>query len=414
MKSKDLNKLNFRKALADALNGEDTNKVSEVFEQYAQAVRDDIMEDYEAYKQTQDATILAQRGVHQLTAEERTFYEHLKMALETGDVKQSFTGLDNAYPQTVVNEVTEGIRSEFPLLDAIDFEITPALVTKVLKNGASAAFAKWGALNTSITEELSGALEMLDITKCKLTAWMPIAKDMLQAGLEWLDAYVRALLVEATGLALCKAVISGTGKNCPIGMDRDVSESAIVIGNEYPQMEAIAIEDLNVDTICALFAELATDELGRSRIVDGVILVVNPTDYYLRVLPKIAYRNAAGEYVYTLPMPLEIIQDANVSAGDAIIGIGKNYGLYAGYGGKTGAIDFDDSVKFLDDVRVYATKLHANGCPKDAKSFLLLDISAISPVSLESDDDSGDDDSGDDDSGDDSGTTETTDTPGSP
>lgn len=399
MKSKDIDKLNFRQALADALNGEDTNKVLEVFEQYAQAVRDDIMADYEAYKQTQDATILAQRGVHQLTAEERTFYERLKMALETGDVKLAFTGLDNGYPQTVVNEVTAGIRSEFPLLDAIDFEVTPALVNKVLKNGASAALAKWGALNTAITEELSGAFEMLDITKCKLTAWMPVPKDMLQAGLEWLDAYIRALLVEATGLALCKAAISGTGKNSPIGMDRDVSATAAVVDGEYPQMEAIAIEDLNVDTICALFAALAEDELGRSRIVDGVILIVNPTDYYLRVLPKIAYRNAAGEYVYTLPMPLEIIQDANVEAGSAIIGIGKNYIMCAGYGSKTGAIDFDDSVKFLDDVRVYASKLHANGCPKDSKSFLLLDITGISAVSLVSDE-GGSDDSGSDDSGD--------------
>ena len=389
MKSKDLNKLNFRQALADALNGEDTDKVSGVFEQYAQAVRDDITADYDAYKQTQDAAILAQRGVHQLTAEERTFYEHLRTALETGDVKQAFTGLDSAYPETVINEVTAGIQSEFPLLAAIDFEVTPTLVNKVLRNGASAALAKWGALNTAITEELSGALDMLDITSCKLTAWMPIAKDMLQAGLEWLDAYVRALLVEATGLALCKAVISGNGKNCPIGMDRDVSATATVVNGEYPQMDAVTIADLNVDTICALFAALTEDETGRSRTVKGVILVVNPMDYYLRVLPKIAYRNAAGEYVYTLPMPLEIIQDANVTVGEAVFGIGKNYILRGGYGGKTGAIDFDDSVKFLDDVRVYASKLHANGCPKDSKSFLLLDISGISAVSLSSEESGG-------------------------
>lgn len=35
---------------------------------------------------------------------------------------------------------------------------------------------------------------------------------MMDAGPQWIDAYVRAVLAEALGAGLCKAIIAGTGK----------------------------------------------------------------------------------------------------------------------------------------------------------------------------------------------------------
>lgn len=385
MKSKDLIKQKFRQDFVEALKSEDPDQLTAVVENLADDIQESVMNDFEAFRQTNDSSILAARGVHQLTSEETKFYQALVKALETGDIKQSFAGIENAYPEETINSVIEGIRSEFPLLDAIDFTITPALVTKVLKNGATAAKAFWGTLNTEITKELNGAIETMDVTKCKNTAYMPIPKDMINAGLMWLDAYARALLVEASGTSLCFGTTSGNGKDCPIGMDRDTSATAAVRNGEYPQQEPIDIEDLDVETFGALFAELAVDETGRSRVVSDVIFVVNPVDYYSRIIPAVSYRDLNGNYVFTLPFPVKFIEEPSIELGKAIIGIGKNYNLTAGYGGKDGVIEFDDSYKFLEDLRIYTTKIHANGQPKDSKSFLYLDINSLPVVALSRD-----------------------------
>lgn len=76
--------------------------------------------------------------------------------------------------------------------------------------------------------ELEGAIDYIDVVQNKLTAFLPVSKDMLNVGPTWIDAYVRAVLVEALGAALCKAIIAGTGKDEPIGMLKDVSKSANV------------------------------------------------------------------------------------------------------------------------------------------------------------------------------------------
>ena len=40
-------------------------------------------------------------------------------------------------------------------------------------------------------------------------------------------------------------------------------------------------------------------------------------------------------------------------------------------------ISYDDSVRFLDDERVYKSRLQGNGRPMDEYSFLYLDISSL-------------------------------------
>ena len=47
---------------------------------------------------------------------------------------------------------------------------------------------------------------------------------------------------------------------------------------------------------------------------------------------------------------------------------------------RSGKVAFSDDVKFLDDERVYATKLYGNGKAKDNNAFVLLNITKIDPV----------------------------------
>lgn len=378
MKSKDLFKENYRQKLADALNGAEPDGVVTVFEEFATELSNSIMADVQAYQQTQDASILARRGVRQLTSNEKKFYQSFINLVKTGDIKQAFTGYENTFPEEWVNEVTENIRSEFPLINALDFVTARGVIRKILKNGSSAAIATWGPLTDTLKGELTAKAELIDITICKVMAYLPIAKDILDAGIVWFDVYARALIVEALGNAACQAVVSGTGKNEPIGMIRNCSSTAAVVDGVYPLQTAKKITDLSVKTMGDLFSTLAVDSNGKIRVIKRAIFVCNPVDFYSKVLPSIAYQNAAGEWVYKTPFPVDFYEEPTVDAGKAVIGIEKGYIFGVGFGGDKGAIDYDDSVRLFNDERVYYGKMHANGMPKDAKNFIYLDISKLS------------------------------------
>ena len=67
-----------------------------------------------------------------------------------------------------------------------------------------------------------------------------------------------------------------------------------------------------------------------------------------------------------------------VPSGYAVFGIAKRY--FAGLGtSKGGKLEYDDSYKFLEDIRTYLIKLYGNGKPLDANAFLLADISGLTP-----------------------------------
>lgn len=103
----------------------------------------------------------------------------------------------------------------------------------------------------------------------------------------------------------------------------------------------------------------------------------NPLDYYKYIFPAITIRNADGEYVTRTALPVEFIPEASVDEGEAVFGIGLEYFLGVVFGGETGAIDFSDHAKFAEDMRLYMTKLLADGRPKNNSSFVRLDITGL-------------------------------------
>ena len=181
-------------------------------------IQQDVLEDIRAYRDTGDQAILARRGVRQLTQQEKTFYTALCKAAASDDPKMAFTGIDSTtLPVTVIDTVLSDIGTEFPLLDAISLQNVSAQ-TKMIVNKQGIQLAVWGALTTAITEELSGAIGTVNVALTKLTAFIPIDRDMIDVGPEWMDAYARAILAEALGLGLCQGAVAGTGKDQPVGM----------------------------------------------------------------------------------------------------------------------------------------------------------------------------------------------------
>ena len=65
-----------------------------------------------------------------------------------------------------------------------------------------------------------------------MTAFIPIANDMLKLGPEWVERYVRTIITEAMAVGLERGYVAGTGNNEPIGLLKDL-KGAVVEG-VYP------------------------------------------------------------------------------------------------------------------------------------------------------------------------------------
>ena len=297
--------------------------------------------------------------------------------MKSSDPRQAFTTLPTAYPETVIDNVIADIKEAHPLLAAINFTNT-TILTKMIVNKQGAQLAIWGPINSAITEELSGSIGQIDLTLCKLSAFMPISKDMLTVGPAWIDAYVRGVLSEAIALATETAIVNGTGKDQPIGMNRSVADNVIVTAGVYPLKNAIVVTDLSPVTFGIIAKKLAAGPNGKQRPVSKILMLVNPNDYFTKVYPNTTIRAMDGTYSYNvLPYPTEIIQSTAVTEETAIFGLADKYFMGIGAGTNGGKIEFSDEFRWLEDQRVYLTKMYGNGKELDDNAFVLADITGM-------------------------------------
>jgi hypothetical protein len=382
MPTPNLDKLNQEKTdilakLSDSVKSGDSEAMAAAMNEWQQFVEKSIMEQATGVVEATDRSILAARGVRQLTTEETKFYKDF-----ISSVKQegAITNITSVLPETVIDSVMEDMKKEHPLLDLIDFTPTGAAIKWVLNNQASQT-ATWDELNTPITTKLTGAVEIVNLTLCKLTAYMYCTEDMLDLGPQWVDAYCRAVLADALAVGLETAIVDGNGLNQPVGMTRNFAGSSNP-STGFARKSATSVTSLDPAAYGALISNLAKDRLNQPRAVSRVLLVVNPADYFTKVMPATTILTQGGTYMHdVLPFPTDIVQSVAVPSGHAVIGIAKNYfmGLGTSKGGK---LEYSDEYKFVEDLRTYKIKLYGNGRPKDINSFLYLDISNLAPLAF--------------------------------
>lgn len=386
MKSIDIkNRDDLRTLMQKAIAENDTEGFYEAFDSMLNAIGEEIRADYtQAIENAQtqmDNNVLAARGTRCLTAEEKSYYTDLISAMGSRNPKQAVSNLDKALPETVINAVFEDLKSDHPLLSKINF-IPSNGAARILMNANTEELAVWGPLCAEIVTELTAGLKEVDATLYKLSAFLPVCKAMLELGPEWIDRFVRETLYEAFANGLEAGIIDGTGKNQPIGMTRNVSSTASVVDGVYPKKDAIAVDSLDTITIGSLLGDMAVTESGKARKIENVILIVNPADYYTKVMPATTVMAPDGTYRNdVLPYPIEVIQSGAVSEGEAVIGLAGRYFATAGTA-KGGRIEYSDEYRFLEDERVYLVKGYANGLPMDNNAFQLLDISDLAPAYL--------------------------------
>lgn len=362
-----------------ALESGDEKEFASTFMKFADHLQESIVKDAEDVVQSVDTNVLASRGVRQLTSKESEFYQKTIEAMKSPNPKQALTNLDVVMPETIIGAVFEDLEQEHPLLSAIDFTNTTG-ITKMLFNKHDKQLATWDALGTAIVEELTSGFELVDMTLSKLSAFIPVSKDMLDLGPNWLDRYVRTILGEAIAFGLEEAIINGTGKNMPIGMNRDVSEDVSVSGGVYPEKAPVPVTSLDPKAFGELLATLSETPNGNPRKVSNVLMVVNPTDYLTKVMPATTIRGNDGLYRSdVLPFPTKVVQSVQVPKGKAIIGLGHRYFMGIGTA-KSGKIDYSDDYRFLEDERVYLTKLYGHGQALDDNAFIYADISDLDPA----------------------------------
>lgn len=372
-----------RAQLQQAIRDDNSEAFSTAFSQLISCIGDEIRADYEQQlndlRQEVDTTILANRGVRQLTTAENKYYQRVIEAMKSRDPKQALTGIDVAMPETVIDSVFEDLRTNHPLLSTIDFIPTNGAISMIMNtNGYQEA--AWGALCDDIVKELTGGFKEVNTALLKLSAFLPVCKAMLDLGPAWLDRYVREVLYEALANGMEAGFVDGDGNGKPIGMTRQVGDDVQVTGGTYPKKEAIAVTSFDPTTVGGLIARLATSPNGNQRPVRNVIMVVNPVDYFQRVMPATTLMAPDGSYRNDVtPYPMTIIPSPSVTVGEAVFGLGKRYFAAAG-AEKGGRIEYSDHYRFLEDERVYVIKTYANGMPKDDNAFLLLDISGLQPA----------------------------------
>lgn len=200
-------------------------------------------------------------------------------------------------------------------------------------------------------------------------------------GPTYLDNYIRTILKEVLYVALEKAIICGSGKNEPIGLNRDIHEGVDFNSSTgYPEKTPIKVTSFMPKEYGPVVAKLATTESGRLRAFDEVLLICNQIDYLTKIMPATTVMTAAGTYAKDLfPFPTEVVRSNEVKTGQAILCLPEEYFMGIG-GNKDGNIEKDDSAKFIEDARVYKIKMHGNGRPWDNTVAIVLDISALDPA----------------------------------
>lgn len=373
-----------RESMMQALKNNDPEAYSKAFDEMMQRVAADLTADNEArmeeMRQSHDAAILAQRGVRQLTSEERKYYMAVIEAMKSANPKQALTDPNLTFPTTTINAVFDELQTRHPLLSRINFRPSGGAVELLMStNGYQQA--QWGELCDDIVKELLAGFVKVDTMLLKLTAFLPVCRAALDLGPEWLDDFVRQVLYEALANGLEYGIVAGTGNKEPIGMTRQVGPNVTVTGGVYPLKDAIPITDLQPETLGAILATIAVDPSGKPRQVRDVILLVHPADYFTKIFPATTIMGPDGTYRNdVLPFPMTVIQSLAVTQGQAVLGIAYRYFAVAGTP-KEGRIEYSDHYRFLEDERVYTIRVYANGQPMDNTAFQVLDISNLAALS---------------------------------
>jgi HK97 family phage major capsid protein len=355
--------------LTAAMASGDEKQQTEAFQNYFDALQDEVVNVVRSQVNDEmlDRSILQQRGQNVLTSEEMKFFN--AAVLEGGFTDESIL------PVTTQERVFEDLVQEHPLLEAIGLQDLGA-VTRFITSDPTKAYA-WGKLFGDIKGQVNAAFDEETITSLKLTAFAVIPKDMEELGPEWIERYVRTLIVESYSVGLEFGFVNGGGAavDQPVGLLKNVDSGTGAVTDKVSSgtltFEPSEKGEIVAGELYNVVSELSTDAEGNSRkVLNKIVMVVNPVDA-IGVQARNTIQTANGQWVMALPYNIKPIESEEVPVGKALFFVQGQYiaALAGGYKLKK----FDQTLA-IEDANLYTIKQHANGKPKDNKAAVVYDL----------------------------------------
>ncbi|MER2111170.1 MAG: phage major capsid protein [Solibacillus isronensis] len=366
------NKLNTYMAVRDDENSTQA-QIDEAFTAAMNALADDLTVEIknqavnEAANKNLDSQILLSRGNAILTSEEKKFFNAV---VQDGGFKD-----ESILPETTQLRVFEDLTKEHPLLDAIGIRDLGA-ATKFIYSDPTKAFA-WKELFGEITGQVNTAFREEKITQLKLTAFAAIPNDMLELGPEWIERYVRELLVESYSVGLEYGYVNGRGSvhSEPVGLMKNVdAETGAVTEKASSGKLTFAPSEYGEIVAGELYSvvkALSTNEKGDSRkVMNKIVMVVNPVDA-IGVNFRNTIQTANGQWVTAMPYNVQTVESEEIPVGKALFFVKGEY--IAAVAGNYKLKKYDQTLA-IEDATLYTIKRFANGRPRDNKSALVYDL----------------------------------------
>ncbi|PED36874.1 phage major capsid protein [Bacillus cereus] len=352
-------KLAFAKATQEGTAEEQSVALNSMIEALATDVRTDILN--QVNESMVDRSIMQSRGANVLTSEEMKFFNAV---VEEGGFKST-----ENLPKTTQERIFDDLVEDHPFLQHIGLENLGAVTEFIYGDPEGAAV--WGPLFDDIKGQLNATFRKDSISQLKLTAFIPLANDMLKLGPVWVERYVRTMITEAMKVGLERGFVAGTGKNEPIGLLKDPSGS--VVNGVYPDKKPVGtltfepgrktINELK-GVVKLLAKKLNADGSDADRpknIAGKVVMVTNPFDTF-DIQANATIQNAAGVYVTSLPFNPILTESVFVPQGKVLFFVKGQY--VAAMGGTEPIKKYEETLA-LEDATVYIAKQYATGKPKD-------------------------------------------------
>lgn len=315
--------------------GATPEQINTALEEYVAAIAEDagkqVRSEYEELKNVTDNQILQARGIPVLTAEETKFYNEVS--------KKGGFDEDLTWPETIFERVFEDIQKEHPILRLINFTPTVGL-TKTIRSRRKGV-AVFGPLHKDIEGQLDAEFGVTETHQLALTAFFLISKDTLKLGARWINRYVRLCLGEAVKDIWAEKVVTGSGKDEPVGLLKNV-EGALDPTTGLPDKDpagTLTFKDSKtiVAEMGALMKKMSryikkigdedkNDEEESRKIKGRINLIINPVDYW-DIMTRITTQNSNGAFVTNLPFISEdrIIESEDVPEGKLIAFVSGEY-----------------------------------------------------------------------------------------
>ncbi len=356
------------KELNDAPAEQKSEKIVEtiqsiVDQEYAETIKQ-YQKEFEEYNASKESD--KKFGLRSLTAEEKQWIDRAVKQADTSSIK----GNEIDYlPDTTVSYIFEDLKTEHPLFNYIDW--APAGVKKWFISERSGK-ATWGKLTRAIVDQIEAEVKILDLDVNSLSAFMFVPQAIIELGYKWIDKFVRTVLLEVNDEGIEEGIITGDGKDSPIGLLKDLEGA--VVSEKYPDKKAVEVTDLGPDS----FGKSVLPTLNRKgkRNVSKIVIIANQNELDTKIYKATHVLGFNGYVKADNYKEFDYVASPFVPDNKAIAYIPKKYTA----GISRMGIKQSDEYKFLEQLRTYVVLTYGNGRLKANDDAVVLDITNLKPL----------------------------------